>query len=192
MTWTVVDASEEGVVMNVQNRFLDLDVSGDYTFTCEDGNILSFPSWTFSGAVSGDGINGVVDIVTKYQSGSYFPSVKTLKEHRQYAWETELLLSFTISGASQEPPLSFEEIPLTLAWITSGNFEELSVPFGDFTESLKIERTDTATLPMRGAHETQSSATEWYAFEVGLLKSVHESNGQTITTQLVSFTRGDT
>lgn len=185
MTWTVVDVQQDQATIDMQAE--ELGISAQYVLRCDDGAILSFPTFNMEIADIGQ-TSGEVDLSYEHTDGVFLPSPATLQAHNwDYQWSTEISIMGTIIARPFDDQSSFEmtwdRSPWMMEWSTAGAgdqaFESVRVAAGVYDRALRLNQNATVAFNMElegmGALDADftSEAHQWHVDGVGMVK--HQS-----------------
>lgn len=185
MTWTVVDVQQDRATIEMQAEELGIDAQ--YTLRCDDGAILSFPTFNMEIANIGQ-TSGEVDLSYEHTGGVFLPSLATLQEHNwDHQWSTEITIMGTIIARPFDDQTSIEmtwdRSPWMLEWSTAGAgnqaFESVRVAAGVYERALRLSQHASVAFNMElegmGALDADftSEALQWHVDGVGMVK--HQS-----------------
>ena len=200
-TWTVIDVQQDIATIRMESDQVGLNA--EYTLQCDDGAILTFPTFTLELSLVGGG-GGTVNINYDHSSGVFLPSTETLESNNwDHQWETEI----TISGDMTSEPIEgqtfemvFEESPWIMNWTTDGEgdqaFESQRVAAGTFDRALKLNQQADMAFNMQlegmgdlGAQFT-SEANMWFVEGVGLIKTQSLTSSMSLNEMDMPLTEG--
>lgn len=183
MTWTVVDVQQDRATIDMQAE--ELGITTQYTLRCEDGAILSFPTFSMEIADIGQ-TSGEADLSYEHTAGVFLPSVATLEANNwDHQWSTEIAIMGSIVARPFDDGTSFEmtwdESPWIMDWTTAGTgdqaFESVQVAAGTYERALRLEQHATVGFDMQlegmGALAANftSEALQWHVEGVGMVKN---------------------
>lgn len=190
-TWTVVEVGQSSATMKMTSE--DLPIDATYTVECEDGAILTFPTFSLNLALPGGG-GGAADLAYEHASGVFLPSMQTLEGNNwDHSWQTDIVVSGQISSTpieGQTFEITLEETLWTMAWSTVGAgpsaFESVQVQAGTFDQALPVTQEADMTFNMSfegSSIEAQftSTATQWFSPGVGLVKTRTEESAMNLS-----------
>jgi hypothetical protein len=177
-TWTVTSVGETSATFEMKAD--DPQMTATYTVDCEDNAINTFPTMGLELMFGGGGM-GTADIAYTHSSGVFLPSPETLAENDwTYDWETQILISGDIESTQggQTFNVNLDESPWNLSWQAVGQ-EAITTDVGEFPKAVKVIRENEMTMNV--AFEGQqlsatlnSTETQWYSPQVGMIKSQTE------------------
>lgn len=176
-TWTVINVGETSATFEMKAD--EPPMTAEYTVDCEDNAIITFPTMGLE-LMLGGGV-GTADIAYTHSSGVFLPSPETLAENDwTYDWETQLLISGDIDSTQggQSFDVVLDESPWNLSWQAVGQ-EAITTEMGEFPEAVKVIRDNEMTMNVAVEGQQLSSTistveTQWYAPQVGMIKSQTE------------------
>lgn len=187
LTGPVPDTFTHTVLSMEEDGFTEQDVFGvgvtrQGKWKCEDGNLTALnPPSGSSGTVEAQAVQ--VNLETKDVSGVTLPGTITAGD----TWSQSITLEGTETINGQEFPARNQ---LT-SNCTAMGVESVTVEAGTF-DAMKVECQTTMdiTITMGGsdiATPINLTGTNWYAQDVGLVKTVTAGSGLDSTTELVSY-----